>query len=226
MHFDKRYLLLVLLALLVSMPSFGQRFTKKEQALREARAINYFYGHSFTLSTGLVHSWMAKDSFNENIFGRTGAYQNTRNSFDFDFAWDYCKSKQHGFKIDLAYAQFGGEKLFYYDGGLGYGPQLRDDLTETIHLNEVMLSGRYRYFIPLTYMSRLSLDAGIYFSRITGSYEEGKNWDMGALVGLGYDWKHVSCGIDYLPGVYSNVIKSSSTRVGALMFKVGWRFSK
>lgn len=226
MHFDKRYILLVLLTLLVSMPSFGQRFTKKEQALREARAINYFYGHSFTLSTGLVHSWMAKDSFDESIFGRTGAYQNTRNSFDFDFAWDYCKSKYHGFKIDLAYAEFGGEKLFYYDGGLGYGPQLRDDLTETIHLNEVMLSGRYRYFIPLTYKSRLSLDAGIYFSRIVGSYDDAKNWDMGAVVGVGYDWKHVSCGIDYMPGVFSNVIEKSSTRVGALMFKVGWRLSK
>lgn len=221
MHINKRLLLLVFAVLIVAMPSFGQRFTKKEQALREARAINYFYGNSFTLSTGYVHSWLTTDNFTENTFGRTGAIQNTRESFGFTFAWDYCKTKTHGYQVSVDYAQFGGEKNYYYDLGLGYGPQQRYDLAEQIHLNEVMLKGAYRYFIPLTYKSRVSVDAGLYFARILGSYDDCKDWDMGAYLGLGYDWKHLSVGVNYMPGIYGNVIDDSNTRIGALMFKVG-----
>ena len=226
MHFNKRYFLLLLLTVVVTIPSFGQRFTKKEQALRDARAVNYFYGNSFTLSHGFVHSWLARDRFTESTFGRTGSYENTRNSFDFDFAWDYCKSRHHGFKVAAGYAQFGGEKLYYEDQGLGYGRQQRYDLTEQIHLNEVMLSAQYRYFIPLTYKSRLSLDAGAYFSRIVGSYDDAKDWDMGPFVAIGYDWKHLSTSVTYMPGVYGNIIDGSTARVSALMFRVGWHFWK
>lgn len=221
MHFDKRYFLLVLLALVVTLPTFGQRFTKKEQALREARSINYFYGNSFTLSAGYVHSWLSTDDFSDKKFGMSGAYQNTRPSFGFKFTWDYCKKKTWGIQVGLLYSQFGGEKTYYYDGGLGYGLQLRDDLTEQIHINQVLLMPKYRYFIPLTYKSRLSLDGGIYFGRVVGSYKDAKHWDMGAVVGVDYDWKHLSVGLDYMPGVFPNVISGSDTRIGALMFNVG-----
>lgn len=222
MHKLTKYFFLTLLTLIVSLPAFGQRFTKKEQALREARAINYFYGNSFILSAGYVHGWLATDHFDLTEYGRSGLYGNTRESMMFGFAWDYVsKNKHHGMEVKALYAQFGGEKLVYADQGLGYGLQQRYDLTETIHINEVMLQGTYRYFIPLTYKSRLSLDAGIYFGRVVGNYDKAKNWDMGPVVGLGYDWHHVSVGLEYLPGVYGNVVEHSTTRVSALMLSVG-----
>lgn len=217
----KYYSLLILLAMIVAMPAFGQRFTKKEQALREARAINYFYGNSFTLSAGYVHGWLATDHFDELAFGRTGAFQNTRESFAFSFAWDYCKVKTRGLQFGVTYAQFGGEKDYYVDQGLGYGPQQRYDLTQQIHINEIMVHGAYRYFIPLTYKSRLSLNGGLYVSRVLGKYDDAKDWDMGVMVGLGYDWKRLSLGLNYMPGVYGNIIKQSTTRVSALTFSVG-----
>lgn len=226
MYLRKRILLLVILALVVSLPSFGQRFTKKEQALREARSINYFYGNTFTLSAGYVHGWLAKDNFETSTFGQTGVFRNVRESYDFSFAWDYCKKKNYGFQLAIDYAQFGGEKLFYYDSGLGYGAQQRYDLSEQIHINELMGSLKYRYFIPLTYKSRLSLNAGAYVGYILGTYDSNENWDFGPMVGVGYDWKHLSVGLDYMPGVWSNVIEDSSTRVGAVMFKVGFHFWK
>ena len=226
MHINKRAVLLIFFILAVAMPSFAQRFTKKEQAKREARAINYFYGNSFTLSSGYVHSWLTRDRFTETSFGRTGAYQNTRDSYAFSFAWDYNKKKHHGYRVSAGYAQFGGEKIFYYDLGLGYGRQQRYDLTEQIHLNEVMVQGKYRYFIPLTYKSRLSLDAGIFVSRIVGSYDDANIWDLGPVVGIGYDWKRFSLGVDYMPGVWYDVIEGSTARVSALIFNVGFHFWK
>jgi len=226
MHINKRAVLLICIILAVAMPSFAQRFTKKEQAKREARAINYFYGNSFTFSSGYVHSWLTRDRFTETSFGRTGAYQNTRDSYAFSFAWDYNKKKHHGFRVSAGYAQFGGEKIYYYDLGLGYGRQQRYDLTEQIHLNEVMVQGKYRYFIPLTYKSRLSLDAGIFASRIVGSYDDANNWDFGPVVGIGYDWKRLSLGVDYMPGVWYDVIEGSTARVSALIFNVGFHFWK
>jgi len=221
MHVNKGFLLCILTALVVVMPTFGQRFTKKEQALREARAINYFYGNSFTLSTGYVHGWLSQDRFSETKYGRTGQYSNTRESFAASFAWDYCKKKTHGWQVAATYAQLGGEKVFYHDAGLNNGPQLRDDLTEAIHLNEVMLMGQYRYFIPLTYVSRLSINGGIFASRIVGSYGDANDWDLGAVVGIGYDWKHLSLSVNYVPGCYPDVISGSDTRACALMFNVG-----
>lgn len=221
MYINKRSVLLIFIMLVFAMPSFAQRFTKKEQAKREARAINFFYGNSFTLSAGYVHSWLARDRFTDSTFGRTGAFQNTRESFAFAFAWDYNKKKNHGFRVSLNYAQFGGEKIFYSDQGLGYGRQQRYDLTEQIHINEVIVQGKYRYFIPLTYKSRISLDAGLYISRVVGTYDDANDWDMGPVVGLGYDWKHLSLGLDYMPGVWNDVIDGSTARVSALIFNVG-----
>lgn len=221
MHIDKKLILLTLLAMIVSLPTFAQRFTKKEQALREARAINYFYGHSFTLSSGYVHSWLSTDKFTPANFGQTGQYANTRESFAFSFAWDYCRAKHHGVQLAVSYAQYGGQKLFYADQGLGYGSQLRPDLTQSIHINNLLLQPSYRYFIPLTYKSRLSLDAGMYLSRVLGKYDDAKDWDYGLSVGMGFDWRHLTLGVNYMPGINSNIIEHSDTRIGALTFSVG-----
>lgn len=221
MHLSKRTTLLVLMALTAVMPSFGQRFTKKEQALREARQINYFYGSSFTLSSGYVHSWLTPDRFTPNEYGRSGSYENTRESFAFRFAYDYSKWRHQGMQFGLSYAQFGGKKLMYHDAGLGMGPQLRPDLTESIHLNEIMVDASYRYFIPLTYDSRLSVGAGLFVGRIVGSYSDRHDWDWGPEVSLGYDWKHLSVGVNYVPGIFPSVIKGCDSRISSLTFSVG-----
>lgn len=228
MRFQKRNILLLIAFLIIAMPAFGQRFTKKEQALREARAKNFFYGHSFTLSAGYVHSWLTTDKFDQtsSSFGRTGQFSNTRESFDALFSWDICTSRRWGVQFSAGYIQQGGEKLFYSDQGLGNGPQLRPDLNETVHINSAELQSVFRYFIPLTYKSRLSVNAGLYIDRVTGSYSDRNDWDMGALVGLGYDWNHWSVIATYKPGVFPNVIKGSDTRVASLSINLGFRLWK
>lgn len=228
MLLNKRFYLLLLLSLVFAMPMYGQRFTKKEQALREARAKNYFYGHSFTLSAGYNHSWLTKDGFDntDKKYGQTGAYQNTHDAFDFMFSWDICKKKYYGYQFSAAYLQNGGQKVYYYDNGLGYGPQLREDLTEDIRTQVLEAQAVFRGFLPLSYKSRLSLNVGYYLDRMIGPNEHCRDWDMGALVGIGYDWKSLSVNVIYKPGVYPNLISDSSTRQGALMFNVGIRFWK
>lgn len=226
MLLNKRISLLLLLSLVLSMPIYGQRFTKKEQALREARAKNYFYGHSFTLSAGYVHSWLTKDAFDntDKNFGQTGAYQNTHEAFDFMFSWDICHNKYYGYQFSLGYLHNGGQKVVYYDGL--YGPQLRDDLTEDIITKNIEAQAVFRGFLPLTYKSRVSLNAGIYLDKLVGSNDYARNWDMGLLVGVGYDWKYLAASISYKPGVYPNIISKSNTRQAALMFNVGIRLWK
>lgn len=228
MRSDKRSLLLLITTLFIAMPVFGQRFTKKEQALREARAKNFFYGHSFTLSTGYVHSWLTTEHFDSNtsIYGRTGQYCNTRESFDAFLSWDVCMSRHWGIQFSGGYVQMGGQKLFYQDQGLGYGPQLRDDLTETIHINAAEVQTMARWFFPLTYKSRLSLNGGVYVDRVLGKYDDCHDWDFGALVSLGYDWNHWSASVIYKPGFSPDIIKSSDTRAASIAVNVGFRLWK
>lgn len=228
MHFNKRYVLLLILSLVLAMPMYGQRFTKKEQAKREARAKNFFHGHSFTLSAGYNHSWLTKDAFDDtnSQFGQTGAYQNTYNSFDAMFQWDMCFNKHYGFQFGAGYLKNGGQKIIYKDLGLGYGPQLREDLSEDIRAQFVEGQIVVRGFLPLTYKSRLSVNGGIYVDKRIGSNDFVGDWDMGLLVGVGYDWKHLAASITYKPGVFPNVIKNSDTRMGAIMFNVGFRMWK
>lgn len=228
MRSDKRFILLFIVSLFIAMPVFGQRFTKKEQALREARAKNFFYGHSFTLSAGYVHSWLTTDKFDltSTKFGRTGQFCNTRESFDAFFSWDYCKSRVWGLQLNGGYVQQGGQKLFYQDMGVGYGPQLRSDLTETVHLNDAELQLMGRFFLPLTYKSRLSLNAGIYMDRLLGGYSDANDWDMGAVVSLGYDWNHFVASVSYKPGLFPDVIKTFDTRAASVSVNFGFRLWK
>lgn len=227
MHSNKRFILLLLLSLVIAMPVYGQRFTKKEQALREARAKNYFYGHSFTLSAGYVHSWLTKDAFDlsDSRFGQTGACQNTHNFADFMFSWDICKEKYYGYQFSVGYLQNGGQRTVYYDNQFS-GPQLREDLTENIKTQNIEAQAAIRGFLPLTYESRVSLNLGIYVDKIVGKTGYAHNWDMGAFVGVGYDLKHLSVSVTYKPGINPDVIKESSTRQAALLFNVGYRLWK
>lgn len=225
MVLNKKSTLLLLLSLLLALPVFGQRFTKKEQALREARAINYFYGHSFTFSAGYVHSWLTKDKFdNTGVQGRSGAFQNTCNSFDFMFSWNMCFKKHFGYQLSAGYLQNGGQKVVYQD--MGYGPQLREDLSEDIRTQNIEVQAVLRGFLPLTYKSRLSLNAGVYVDKLVGSNDLAHNWDLGVLVGVGYDWKCLSTSITYKPGIFSHIIQDSHSRQAALMFNVGVRVWK
>ena len=228
MQFNKRYILLLIFSLVLAMPMYGQRFTKKEQAKREARAKNFFHGHSFTLSAGYVHSWLAKESFDntDRKFGQTGAYQNTHDSYDFMFSWDMCFNKYYGYQLSAGYLENGGQKVFYQDMGLGYGPQLREDLTENIKTKNIEVQAALRGFLPLSYKSRLSLNAGVYIDKLVGNTDDTRNWDLGLFVGLGYDWKSLSVNVTYKPGVYPSLIPDSNTRMGALMFNVGVRMWK
>lgn len=227
MLLNKKSTLLLLFSLLLVLPVFGQRFTKKEQALREARAINYFYGHSFTFSTGYVHSWLTKDGIeNLTIQGRSGAYQNTCEAFDFMFSWDICHKKHFGYQFSMGYLQNGGQKVIYQDNGFGYGPQLREDLSENIRTQNIEVQGAFRYFFPLTYKSRVSINAGAYIDKLIGGNELAHNWDLGVMVGVGYDWKCLSTSITYKPGVFSHIVRDSHSRQAALMFNVGIRVWK
>lgn len=228
MQLNKRYILLLILSLVLAMPMFGQRFTKKEQALREARAKNYFYGHSFTLSAGYVHSWLTKDAFDNSsiVFGQTGAFQNTHNAVDFMFSWDICKKKYYGYQFTVGYLQNGGQKIYYQDLGLGNGPQLREDLTTNIRTQNIEAQAAIRGFLPLSYKSRISLNGGLYVDKLVGKTDPARDWDMGLFVGVGYDWKSLAASVTYKPGLYSNIVKDSNTRQAALMFNVGLRLWK
>mgnify|MGYP003294971188 CR=1 FL=1 len=226
MHFNKRYILLLILSLVLAMPIYGQRFTKKEQAKREARAKNYFYGHSFTLSAGLNHSWLTKDEFEDLKFGLSGAYQDTHNSFDLVFSWDMCFNKYYGYQLGLGYMENGGRKVMYHDNGFGYGPQLREDLSDKIRAGAMELQGAFRGFLPLTYKSRLTGSVGVFLDKRVGSSDYVRNWDLGLFVGIGYDWKHLSANVIYKPGLNTSSIEGCNSRAAAVMFNIGVRMWK
>lgn len=221
----KKNLLLLIVALLSASPVFAQRFTKREQARREARAANYFYGASFTFTAGYDHSWVEKNDVGTSpYFGQKQYFQNTYDSFNAGFLMDYALSKKWGYQIGLYYNQKGCDKVYYYDNHLGQGEQKVSD--EEIKVQGMELQGVVRYFIPLSYKSRISINAGLYLNKLIDPPATFKNWDMGVLVGAGYDWQHWSVSATYQPGVYPNLVTHSDLRMSSLMFNVGWRFWK
>ena len=52
----KKSLAVLLFCFVAVAPSFAQKFTKREQARREAREKYYFCGNMFTLTAGYNHS--------------------------------------------------------------------------------------------------------------------------------------------------------------------------
>lgn len=222
----KRNLLVLLLGCVLIAPVSAQKFSKKDKARQEARAKDYFYGASFTVTAGYLHSWMLDgdvEVFTTDAFGRSECFMNTHDAFDIGFLWDQSFDRHWGMQQGLYYVQKGGEKHYYYNAGLGAGPILRD--TKTISVSGIEWQALCRYYIPLTQVSRLSVNAGGYLTTLLNCHSNGiRNWDMGLMCGVGYDYRHLAVSVSYQPGVFYKVAKNSDLRLNALMVNVGFRF--
>ena len=227
MH-SKRTLLFLALALLACPSVFAQKFTKREKARQEARENYYFCGATFTLSAGYVHSWLSNKTISKSnlAVGHSENWANTDNSFDLGFAWDQAFNKSWGMQTSLNYVRKGGDHLYYYDGGLGYGKILREEETEEKTWQGIELQCQARYFFNLSKHQRLSLNAGGYIDKLMGSPTGFKNWNMGPQVGLGYDLYRFSTSVTYQPGVFRRIASDCNSTQSAIMVNMGVRFWK
>lgn len=210
----------------MALPAYGQKFSKRLEARREARAANYFYGAQFTVAAGYVHSWMSPSDVGLSVasFGRSARIKNTHDAFDIGFLYDQAFSRRWGLQTGLYYTQMGGEKMTYSDQGLGYGPILYD--SESLETHGIGLQVVGRYFLPLAHDSRLSLGVGPYLTKLVDAPTGFRNWDYGALAQVGFDWRHWSVSVSYQMGLYDGLVKRSDTRMNALIANVGFRFWK
>lgn len=222
---SKKSLAVLVVGFLIATPVFGQRFTKKEQARREARAANYFYGASFTITAGYNHSWALdrEIELSTPYFGKSERLQNTYDSFNFGALYDHSLNRYWGLQTGLFYTQKGCDHTYFYDNKTSgnYGANLYK--TEEQRIQGIEWQGNVRRFFVKTYYSRFSLNAGLYVNKIIESPSTFKNWDLGVQVGLGYDYKHLTTSFTYQPGIYPKVARNSDTRLGTIMFNVGWR---
>jgi len=224
-------LLTVLLFTFISIaPIFAQRFTKREQARREAREKNYFCGNTFTLTAGYNHSWLSSSmiELGSSYYGKSEKLANTKEAFNVGFLWDYAfkNTTKWSTQVGAYYTVKGGQHLYYYDNELGQGPQVREEETTNITLQAIEIQGLVRYAFPLGYDKRITLNAGPYISKFINTPDEFKNWDLGVMVGVGLDYKHISASLSYQPGIYSGVSENSNTRVQCVSFNIGYRFWK
>lgn len=224
----KRIALVFLCAITLGSPLYAQKFSKKEQARREAREANYFYGASFTFTSGYVHSWMSNNSIalKSTYYGKSESWGNTNNHFNIGFAWDQAFNRHWGLQTGAYFTNKGGDHLYYYDNGLGYGKILRDEETEEINAQCVELQSQARYFINLTKRQRISLNAGVFVDKIIGKPSGYKHWNLGPQVGIGYDVQHWSVSGTYQPGLFEKVTKNSNSRQSAICVNIGYRLWK
>lgn len=232
MRINKTFLLMLLavMGLTMANPASAQKFTKRAEARREARAKNFFYGHTFTLQAGFTDSWLTRYAFTETTnYGMRSRYMNSRQSFNFGFTWDYAFNRHFGLQTGAFYAQKGGQKLQYFSNknlSADYGEQLLPEKTKNLHFNTIELQFMPRVFLPLTHRSRLSLGAGGFVGRVLNSEDDMNNWTMGIQGNLAYEWNRLYVGITYQPGIYNKVIDNRSTALNALFFNVGFRLWK
>lgn len=219
---------MALLAVLTLTPTvYAQKFTKREQARREAREANYFCGATFSFCSGYVHSWMSNNVIDKRLsYGKSERWANTNNHFDLGFAWDQAFNKHWGIQSGLYFMNKGGDHLYYYDNGLGYGKILRDEETDEVNAQSVEFQSQVRYFVPLAKKARLSLNAGYYIDKIIGKPSGFSHWNLGPQVGLGVDWMHLSTSVTYQPGLFENVVNDSHSRQSAVCVNIGYRFWK
>lgn len=224
----KRTLLIFSLALFACPTLFAQKFTKREQARRQAREEYYFCGATFTLTAGYVHSWMNFKSVSDDNLGKGFCeyWGNTDNSFNLGFAWDQAFNKKWGMQTALYYMRKGGDHLYYYDNGLDYGKVMRQEETEEITWQGAELQCQARYFLNLSKHQRMSLNAGIYIDKLVGSPSGMGNWNLGPQVGIGYDLWQFSASVTYQPGVFQAIVEDCHTAQSALMVNLGFRFWK
>ena len=139
----KKSLAVLLFCFVAVAPSFAQKFTKREQARREAREKYYFCGNMFTLTAGYNHSWLTPSdvTLKSSQYGKSEKMTNTKDAFNIGFLWDHAFKKAHLWSIQsgLYFTVKGGEHLYYYDNGLGSGPQLKEEQTEKLTIQGLEL---------------------------------------------------------------------------------------
>lgn len=223
-------ILVLLVSLFLVPPAYAQKFTKKEQARREAREANYFCGASFTFTSGYVHSWMTNDPIEGSYsYGKSECWGNTNNHFDIGFLWDQSFSRQWGIQTGLFYTNKGGDHLYYYQDpslSVDYGKKLLAEKTSEINARAIQLQSQARYFVPLSKHQRLSVNAGFYIDRMIKEPDGFGKWNLGPQVGLGYDLFHFSTSVTYQPGLYKSVTKKSDSRQSAICVNIGFRLWK
>lgn len=226
----KKIFTVLLFSLAATAPIFAQKFTKREQARREARENYYFCGNSFTLTAGYNHAWLtaAEIDLSSPAFGKSEKLANTVNRFNAGFLWDHAfkNSKKWSLQSGLFYTMKGGEHLYYYDAGFGKGPQLRDEETETLNIQAVEAQVLWRRSFALAYDQRITLNAGPYVSKFIDAPSGIKGWDFGVTLGVGFDYKHWAASISYQPGVFPFIADDCYTRQANIAVNVGWRFWK
>jgi len=225
----KRNIVVLLVALFAITPIFAQKFSKKEQLRREAREANFFYGATFTVTGGYVHSWLSDKLINESCtdFDDIQRWGQDRNSFNIGFQYDHALSKWYGVQAGLFYALKGGDHTYYRDQHLGSGPIQLTELTEKAKNQAVELQLVGRGFLPVSKRSRFSLNGGMYIDRVVESSIEGfGKWDMGLQAGVGYEWYCTSFSFTYQHSIYGPYIEDSKSRQSAIYVNIGCRFWK
>ncbi len=221
-----RRLLLLSIGLLSVAPVFGQKFSKRAQQRQEARKANYFYGASFTFTAGYSHSWLSVSDYTLSTtkFGRSAETKNTHNSWNMGFLYDHALSKKWGIQSGLSFVEKGGELDTYYDGGLGYGPVLVEETG--LKASYLSLQGMARYFFPVNYYTRFSINAGFHIDVAVSTDDYFNKWDIGPQVGVGFDWKHLATSVTWQIGAFPNVIDNSDSRLSSIHVNVGVRIWK
>ncbi|MCF0180005.1 MAG: outer membrane beta-barrel protein [Bacteroidales bacterium] len=226
----KKILTVLLFAYISTASIFAQKFTKREQARREAREKNYFCGNMFTITVGYNHSWLSSAMINlaSTYYGKSEKLANTNNAFNVGVLWDYAfkNTTKWSSQVGAYYSMKGGQHLYYYDNKLGQGPQLREEETQNIYLKCIEVQALARYSFPLAYDQRITINAGPYITKFINTPDEFHDWDFGIMVGVGFDYKHISASLSYQPGIYSKVSRDSNTRVSNLSLNIGYRFWK
>lgn len=226
----KKIFTVLLLGFLSFASVFAQKFTKREQLRREAREKNYFCGNMFTFTAGFNHSWLTPSDveMTTTYFGKTEKIANNKEAFNLGFLWDHAFKNTTKWSVQsgIYYTMKGGEHLYYYDTTLGEGPQLREEETEKLKIQGVEGQFLVRYAFPIAYDQRITLNAGPYITKLIDTPSDVKNWDFGALVGIGYDYKHWSASVNYQPGCFSEAIRNSKSRIANISINIGYRLWK
>ncbi len=224
----KRTILVLSFALAIGPSLFAQKFTKKEQARREAREAYYFCGATFTLTAGYVHSWMSNNSIDlfNAPYGKSERWGNTDNSYDLGFIWDQAFNQHWGLQTGAYFSHKGGDHLYYYDNGLGNGMIMLPEKTQEVRAQMAQLQCQGRYFINLDKKLRLSVNAGCYVDKLFGNPSGYRNWNLGPQAGIGIDWHFISASCTYQAGVWNKVVDDSKSKQSAICVNIGYRFWK
>lgn len=224
----KRIISFVLLGLLVMAPLSAQKFTKKEQARREAREANYFHGASFTFTAGYQYSFLTEhpSTAANYVYGKSDRWGNNHSFFNAGFLWDQSVSKKWGVQTGLYYTQKGGEHLFFYDNQLGSGPIARPEETIEANADLIELQNQVRWFFPVRYKSRFSVNAGWFLDRSLHTPKNFAKWNYGLQMGVGFDWNHLSVSATYQQALYPDMVKSCNSTLNGFSINVGYRLWK